>query len=238
MSDTSIRETIEFDDSTPSLTDHVDDATDHTPRPDDDDDDSFGEDFDHADSTSPSVSEDEDNDSLPAESDSRTLVDESHGSPPKTSRLSQLFTNFADKFLDIIEEDAQAAVITAAKAQNIDLGKMVKRHDHEIGNLMDEFYDHVSCHDKRAKTESSEVRDEMKSLKRSIDKRDASNSAFQKEVSDQFAILEKRSVDRVLLLEKITSNRMISLEKSINARFASLEQSMNDRFAELEERID
>ncbi|KAI8712849.1 hypothetical protein NCS52_01384300 [Fusarium sp. LHS14.1] len=115
---------------------------------------------------------------------------------------------------------------------------MVKRHDHEIGNLMDEFYDHVSSQEKKAKAESSEGRGKMKSLKRSIDKRDASSSAFQKEFSDRFAILEKRSVDRVLLLEKITSNRMISLEKSINARFASLEQSMNDRFTELEERID
>ncbi|KAJ4215824.1 hypothetical protein FSOLCH5_011444 [Fusarium solani] len=225
MLDFSIRETIEFDDSTPSLTEHVDDATDvgndHTPSPGDDDDDSFGEDFDHA------------------ESDSRTLADENHGSPsPKTSRLSQLFTNFADEFLDIVEEDAQEAVIAAAKAQNADLGKMVKQHDHEIGNLMDEFYDHVSGHEKRAKAESENVRGEMKSLKRSIDKRDQSHSAFQNEVSDRFASLEQSVVGRILLLEKITSSRMTRLEKSINARFASLEQSMNDRFAELEERID
>ncbi|EEU36373.1 uncharacterized protein NECHADRAFT_86928 [Fusarium vanettenii 77-13-4] len=239
MSDTSIRETIEYDDSTPSLTDHVEDATDHTPSPGNDDDDSFGEDFDHADSTSPSVSEDEDNESLPAESNSRTLAGDNLGSPPpKTSRLSQLFTNFADEFLDIIEEDAQEAVIEAAKAQNIDMGKMVKRHDHEIGNLMDEFYDHVSSHEKRAKAESDKVRGEMKSLKRSIDNRDARNSAFQKEVSDRLASLEKRSVDRFLLLEKITSSRMTRLEKDIDARFASLEMSMNDRFAEFEERID
>lgn len=243
MSDSSIRETIEFDDSTPSLTEHVDDATDvgndHTPSPGDDDDDSFGEDFDHADSTSPSTSEDEANESLLAESDSRTLADDNHGSPsPKTSRLSQLFTNFADEFLDIVEEDAQEAVIAAARAQNTDLGKMVKQHDHEIGNLMDEFYDHVSSHEKTSKAESEKVRGEMKSLKRSINKRDQSHIAFQNDVSDRFASLEQSVVDRILLLEKITSSRMTRLEKSINARFASLEQSMNDRFSELEERID
>lgn len=253
----SIRETIEFDEVTPISTEpaneYVGDVTssdnetdvggDHLvqpPRsPSSSPSLSFGEDFDHADSTSPSVSQDEDNDSLPAESDSRTLVEENRGSlSSKTSRLSQLFTNFADEFLDIVQEDAQEAVAAAAKAQNIDLGNMVKRHNDEIGNLMDEFYDHVSSHDKTAKAESEKVRGEMKSLKRSIDKRDETHIAFQNDVSDRFASLEQGVVDRVLLLEKITSSRMTRLEKSINARFASLEQTMNDRFAELEGRID
>ncbi|RMJ18009.1 hypothetical protein CDV36_002295 [Fusarium kuroshium] len=250
MSDFSIRETIEFDDATP-LAEHVDDAidsdnrtdagSDHTPSPDNDDDDSFGEDFDHHNFSSQSVSPDDANvESLPAESesesDSRT---ETHVSPsPKISRLSQLFTNFADEFLDIVEEDAQAAVIAAAKAQNTDLGKMVNKHDHEIGRLTDEFYDHVSSHDEGAKAESEKVRSEMKSLKRSIKNRDLNHTAFQEEVGDRFASLEQSVVDRLLLLEKITSSRMTRLEKSINARFASLEKSMNDRLTELEERID
>ncbi|RSM03363.1 hypothetical protein CEP52_007436 [Fusarium oligoseptatum] len=244
MSDFSIRETIEFDVDTP-LAEHVNNAvdsdnqtdvgSDHTPSPDDHD--SFGEDFDHEDFSSQSVSPDDANvESPPAESDSRT---ESHASPsPKISRLSQLFTNFADEFLDIVEEDAQAAVIAAAKAQNTDLGKMVNKHDHEIGRLTDEFYDHVSSHDKGAKEESEKVRSEMKRLKRSIKNRDLNHNAFQEEVGDRFASLEQSVVDRLLLLEKITSNRMTRLEKSINARFASLEKSMNDRLTELEERID
>ncbi|WAO95945.1 Hypothetical protein NCS54_01359400 [Fusarium falciforme] len=196
MSDSSIRETIEFDDSTPSLTEH-----DHTPSPGDDDDDSFREDFDHADSSSLSTSEDEANESLPAESDSRNLAEENHGSPsPK--------------------KDAQKAVIAAARAQNTDLDKMVKQHDHEIGNLMDEFCDHVSSHEKTSKAESEK------------------HIAFQNDVGDRFASLEQSVVDRILLLGKITSSRMTRLEKIINARFASPEQSMNYRFAELEERID
>ncbi|KAI8654326.1 hypothetical protein NCS56_01389600 [Fusarium sp. Ph1] len=237
----SIRETIEFDEVTPSLTEpaneHVNDSdnetdvgSDHLVQPpeSDDDDDSFGEYFDHHDSSSPSTSDDEANESLPLESDSRTLVDENHGSPSsKTSRLSQLFTNFTDEFLDIVEEDAQEAVIAAAKAQNTDLGKMVKQHDHEIGNLMDEFYDHVSSQEKRAKAESERVRSEMKSLKRSIDKRDQSHIAFQTDVSDRFASLEQSVVDRILLLGKITSSRMTRLEKSINARFAELEERID-----------
>ncbi|UPK95546.1 hypothetical protein LCI18_006481 [Fusarium solani-melongenae] len=206
MSDMSIRETIEFDEVTPGLTEHLDDAidagNDHTPSPGYDGNDSLGEDFDHADSTSPSPS-DEANESLPAESDSRTLVDENHGSPsPKTSRLSQLFANFADEFLDIVEEDAQEAVIAVTKAESEKVRGEMKGLKRSI--------------DKRDQSHiafQSDVSDRFASLEQGI--------------VDRILLLEKITNSRMTRLEKSINARFASLEQSMNDRFAELEERID-----------
>ncbi|KAJ4313406.1 hypothetical protein N0V84_009435 [Fusarium piperis] len=232
MSEISIKESIEFDDGTPDFPEPVnelvddaidsdtwtDDESDHLvdlPRSSDDDDDSLDGESENNDFRSMCPSPDEVNaESIPEAESSRTVADDSPA--PRTTRFSQLFAKFTEEFLDIVQEDAQEAVIAATRAQKTEVGQLVKKHDRDIAN----------------------ARGEMKSLKRSINKRDLSNSAFQNDVSERFASLEQSAVDRILMLEKIISSRMTRLEKSINGRLASLEQSMNDRFAELEDSID
>lgn len=246
MSDLSIRETIEVGDGTPRLTEpadeHADNAIDSDTRSDDesdqfvqphrsggDDDDSLDKEFDNHDLSSLSVS--------PNEADVESSRTVAHDPPSlKTARLSRLFANFTEEFLDIVEEGAQEAFIAAARTQNTELGQQVKEHDRDMANLTDELNDHVSDHSRRGQAELEKVWGEMRSLKRSIDKRDLSNSAFQNDISDRFASLEQSVTDRLLML-KIISSRMARVDKSINGRFACLEQRMNDRLAELE-RID